>query len=288
MTEERITCPICDVDDTRPFIRHGVKEIVRCNQCGLVYINPRQSADTIADFYAGEYIDSKKIIKEKFDDPRAEMLKREAAFMQQYKNKGRILDVGCASGIFLTHFLDKNWHCDAIEPSRLAAEQARARGINVIEGILENIVINPSQYDLVTVIDTFFLMPYPTQDLLKIHTILKDDGVLAIEIPGFIFRKVRNVGFVSLLINRRWVNMDRKSTHLFYFSEKALINLTKKTGFTKIVALPEQSPMYGSWFTRGLSVLYYYFARFLYFISFQQINIAAKTLYLFKKEKYVQ
>jgi hypothetical protein len=60
---EEVACELCGADNATPVITtrdywHGVAgrfTFVRCNDCGLIYLNPRPTEDTIGHAYPAEY-----------------------------------------------------------------------------------------------------------------------------------------------------------------------------------------------------------------------------------------
>ena len=68
------------------------------------------------------------------DDPRRkEMYKAERGRIEKLKSSGRILDVGCGLGMFLSEFPADRWDKYGVDVSELAINEARSRGIKVNE-----------------------------------------------------------------------------------------------------------------------------------------------------------
>jgi SAM-dependent methyltransferase len=282
---ETISCPICAVDDTRPFLTACCERIVRCQRCGLVYVNPRARSDAVTRFFFEEYIPDEKELNEKFSARRAPALAREAAYIKEFKDAGRILDVGCAGGDFLEHFPARRWEREGIDPSRVAAGAAQKKGIAMSVGLLADVALEPDHYDVISVIDTLFFMAWPLKNLRRIREALHEDGILAVEIPVFAFRMMRNIGPISLIVNGRWFHLDENSPHLFYYSRQTIRKLLKKAGFMVISEVPIPSPSYGPWIYRALMRMYHGLAEALFFLSFKRVNLAAKTLLVCRKTK---
>ncbi len=280
---ESIVCPLCGVDETRRFLKRGPERIVRCRHCGLVYVNPRPVNTAVGDFFENKYIPDDEKLEVYFTVYRAPALRLEAKIIKKYKAQGRILDIGCAGGEFLSHFLDDDWICEGIEPSQLAASKARSLGIKTVTGMLEEVSLEKQHYDVISVIDTLFFMAWPLQNLKKLHKALKDDGIIAVEIPGFAFRMARNIGPLSLIVNRRWIYIDQDSPHLFYLTRRALRHMLEAAGFEVISEYPIPSPAHGSWFYRLMMKIYFVFSVMFFYLTFKQINLAAKTLFISRK-----
>jgi SAM-dependent methyltransferase len=66
------------------------------------------------------------------EDPKREvMYKAERDRIQRFKSSGRILDVGCGLGLFLSKFSPERWDRYGTDISYLAISEARSRGIHV-------------------------------------------------------------------------------------------------------------------------------------------------------------
>ena len=84
-------------DYTSTINKYGLfNRIVSCNKCGLVYMNPRDAAikDLYREVVDEQYLDSK--------DERAATFRKQLWVLDRYaKRGGRLLDIGCYTGIFL-------------------------------------------------------------------------------------------------------------------------------------------------------------------------------------------
>ena len=284
MNMEYISCPICEISESRPFIFGGPKDIVKCKGCGLVYVNPRRSEKEIKAFFQKDYISNNQMLDTIFGTWRRETLIRIAALILKFKKSGKILDIGCAGGEFLENFLPLGgWKCYGLEPSFLAASAAIKKGISIYQGVLEDIDIPDNDFDVITYLDTLYYAPRPLEGIIKLRKILKEDGILVIEVPGYCYRLMRNVGPLGLILNGKWCSLGPPSPHLFFYSQRTLCKLLEKAGFVMIDIRLEQAPKHGSWFAHILNELHFYFSKLVFRISFQKINIAAKTAFIFRK-----
>ena len=62
---------------------------------------------------------------------RKTMYQEERDHIEELKDGGRILDVGCGIGVFLDEFSSEKWQKYGTDISELAIEESRSRGINV-------------------------------------------------------------------------------------------------------------------------------------------------------------
>ena len=279
---EGVNCLLCDQDSTDTLVADDTPaRIVRCKNDGLVYLSPRPTYSRIRAFHH-QFVRQDNL--ELFDSYRRRTLYREARIIQQLKRPGTLLDIGCATGTFLEQFAAPPWRLHGVETSPVGAELASSRaGADVFCGTLSEAVY-PSQYfDVVTILDAFFCFPAPRSDLAEIRRILKDDGLLAIEIPGFRYRKVRDRGLICYLAEGRWSRISPRNPDLYYFSPATLRDLLDNAGFRIRQAIPQQAPTRRNPLMQSMNHLHFGVARGLFAITRGRMSLAAKEMYLAEK-----
>ena len=279
-------CPCCQQKGFNHFIKSNGWQIVRCKNCKLLFVNPRPSEASIKKLFVDEYIETDERVNEDFTSWRQGCLTRESARLKSfYPQGGRLLDIGTASGAFLGKFSDcNNWQAEGLEPSRFAAKLAADRYKTVVyHGFLCEQGFPDESYDIVTSLDTFYFHSNPRTDLAEVYRILKPKGLLAIEIPGLRFRLLKNTGFLSRIIYKVPARLNA-GVHLFYYSRQTLNQMVEQFGFKEVAVYPEQSPVYGSWYTRIGNWFYFQVTALLYKISFGYFNIVPKEFIIYRKE----
>lgn len=282
---ETVDCPICGPFPTSKFLSSNGFQIEQCRQCTLLYVNPRCNPQELAQHFREEYIADDERVQVEFVSYREASLAREAATIKELSPQGgRLLDVGTASGLFLTHFSkEANWKAEGVEPSSFAARYAREQfGLTIHEGFLNDQQFGDAIFDVVTSLDTFPLHPYPNEDLAEMGRILKMGGLLAIEIPGLTFRLLKNTGLISRLLYGEPVRLNA-GIHLFYYSRETLVRLLSLHGFELVMVVPEQAPVYGSAFLRFLNGGFFTMSKMLAHLSFGKINVVPKEFCVFRK-----
>ena len=279
------TCPSCFGTRMEHFIRSNDRDIVKCGDCGLMFVAQRPTTDEIAAFFREEYISSEEMLDVAMINWRKASLQREAAHLERLLPQGgKLLDIGVASGYFAGLFVGKDgWHVEGVEPSNRAAASAAERyGFKVHNGILRDVDLEDASFDAVTTLDTFFFISDPRKDLEKIARILRPGGYFLIEIPGLNFRLMKNTGWMSKLIYGESARLNA-GVHLFYYSHKTLSDLVAQFGFSKVASYPEQAPVRGSWFLRTINHLYFWLTGALYRLTGGRINWASKEFIIFRK-----
>lgn len=279
-------CPACNSSNHPEYLQSNGKTVERCKHCGLLFTNPRPSEDAIAKHFQEEYIEDEQRFENDFISLREGSLLREAERIQAcFPVGGRLLDVGTASGVFLSYFKDKkDWHVEGVEPSRYAARRAAERwSVPVHQGFLREQSFNDASFNVVASLDTFYFHPEPNRDLAEIARLLQPGGVFAVEIPGLNFRILKNTGLISRLIYGVPARLNA-GVHLFFYNRRTLSMMLGKHGFKLIKSWPEQSPVYGSAARRWLNSAYYLTTAALYRLSNGHLNLAPKEFLLYIKK----
>jgi colanic acid biosynthesis glycosyl transferase WcaI len=279
---ESVSCLLCGGTETRVVARGmGRAQLVRCRNDGLVFLAPRPTEPFLREFHSG-FVRSDNL--ELFDGYRREILGREAEAVKAFVPGGSLLDVGCATGTFFDNFPEGRWRLFGVDTSGLGVEQARAnRRAQVFRGTLTEAQFPADFFDVVTILDTIYYTRDPRAELREVRRILKEGGLLAIEIPGLTYTFLREKDPVCWLVDGRPSRGLANSHHLYYFSPKTIRLLLEETGFRLIQMIPEQASLRGGPFHRILNGLHFRAARALYRGTRGRISIAAKELYLARK-----
>jgi SAM-dependent methyltransferase len=238
---ETVPCDLCGATDviaiyTGTAWRQTVPEglaLVQCRHCELVYLNPRPSKEEIASYYPDDYQPYRTAIE---DEPYWLMRRMRQAKLAQRRNiiqeysglkTGKILDVGCATGLFLNEMVKSGWEGYGVEPNSKAAGYARERfGLQVFQGLLSETPFPRESFDVVTFWDVLEHTHSPIEELRRTAEILSPSGLVAINIPNWDSPDRKMFG-------PHWIGYD-PPRHLFAFSRKTLGELLDKTGFSDL------------------------------------------------------
>ncbi|MCI0398878.1 MAG: class I SAM-dependent methyltransferase [Chloroflexi bacterium] len=223
-----ITCNYCQADDTE-VVNHGPDlllgrpgdfHLVRCRQCGLIYQNPQLTLEELPDHYPEGYQPYKKDPENESStlrrlDVQYGLSRRRRQLLRHHPQPGRLLDVGCATGLFLKGMCDQGWTVAGVELSPYAADYARrAFGLDVFTGTLEEANLLAGSFDVVTMWDVLEHVIDPKATLAEVARILKPGGMLAISLPNPSCLEAR-------LFGASWVGWDRPR-HLHLFTPEVL------------------------------------------------------------------
>lgn len=235
---ETTPCLLCGETAHAPLMRTcdrlcrlpGKFELVRCVACGLVYLSPRPTVESIGRYYPDGY---DPFITTRLEDlpllkrlsVRYGLLKR-CRLVGSYRQSGRLLDVGCATGLFLTEMRRRpGWQVMGVEPGASAAEFARATyGLDVYSGDLPSARYPDAFFDVVTMWDVLEHLHAPVSVLGEVRRILRDDGLLILRTPSL-------DSFDARLFGPYWAGLD-SPRHLALYSRCTAGRLLERAGFS--------------------------------------------------------
>lgn len=232
---EKVDCNLCGADDTVPVAEIDGLHIVRCRQCGLLYVNPRYREDLLQEIYTERYYDHDGILNGLeffgYDNYIADEENIKITFAKRlktiegYVSNGRLLDIGCATGFFLALAREKGWEVIGTEVSQFSARYAREKlGLDVRLGSLKTLGFASGAFDVVTIWDVIEHVTDPMAELQEIHRTLRDDGLLSIITPDA-------GSLVARFLGKRWEEFRRVREHVYFFSRRTMAEMLRRAGF---------------------------------------------------------
>ena len=192
-------------------------QIVRCNSCSLVYLNPMPIlAELYEDVVDESYIRTKKQLLLTSEKCIQDILK--------FKQGGSLLDIGCSIGVFLDA-ASKYFYVEGVETSRWAYNEAIKRH-KVYNKPLSELNLKKT-YDIVTLFGVIEHFENPTKELLSVYNILKPGGLLIIYTGDV-------SAWLPRLLGKKWWWFQ--GMHTFYFSKATCQSLLEKCGFEVVKA----------------------------------------------------
>lgn len=212
--------------------------VVRCTQCGFVYMDPRPDLSELKTIYPPNYYSFNQERLRQQANPNSLLSKARYA---GFKNKVRksislckphegpftVLDIGCGDGHLLN--LYKNEFNDSVEThgadfSVQAVVLASAQGHKTYHGRFEEVRLPTEYFDLVVASHVIEHVPDPRAFTEKVFQILKPGGVFWFETP--------NIGTVDA----KWFEKEHWGAYHFprhwcFFSVATIKRLAELTNF---------------------------------------------------------
>jgi SAM-dependent methyltransferase len=238
-SDDSLECLLCMGSELEILSEYAGKQLQRCCDCGVSFVIPQPGlADLITHFEDGG-LPGCEDLASKFEINRERVLTRVACYIRSRKKGGRMLDVGCATGLFLADFSrNGSWQTWGAELSPWAAEKARARGIRVHEGELCGAGFATDWFDVITVLDVLYYFRDPQSQLAECRRALKPDGLLVVELPLGDSRIWRTSDGLGRILSRTWRPLLATSDHLFYYNPRSIARLLQRSGFKVEAILP--------------------------------------------------
>lgn len=231
-------CPFCNITYYQIFFKREKDTILRCKNCGLIYIYPQPSENEIKEFYNSPnyyksndfiYTGYKNYVEDKINIENT--AKKRLRWIQSYIKKGKILDIGCGGGFFLNIAKNHGWSCYGVEISKHILQYASNElQLKEIISSLKEANFPEEFFDVITMWDVIEHLKYLKEELLEINRVLKKNGLLVIITP--------NAGsIIAKITGKKWVLFNRKD-HLLFFTPHTLINILNKIGFKVVKYTP--------------------------------------------------
>lgn len=223
-------CNICGNLNADFWAKKNSFEIYKCNQCDAIFVGGKYDVSKIysEDYFSGAksgfgYVD--------YDRDKAPMVKTFDYFLTVIEKfcpeKGKLLDVGAASGFFLKIAQKRGWNVNGVEISEFAASKAREKELDVITGAIEDLQNCGECFNVITMWDVIEHMPDFASTLDATNKLLENGGIIAINTPD-------SGSFVAKMLGKSW-HLLTPPEHLVIFNQKNLSDLLKKKGFKILV-----------------------------------------------------
>jgi len=231
-----VDCPVCSENDYKvlypdtlgknppifgykwvPEIRKMYRT-VRCNSCGHVYCSPR--LEDMYKYYQ-DVIDEDYLKNEAL---RTQTAKHVLPTIRRFVPSGRLLDVGCSTGDFLSVARDF-YDVEGLELSDWALEIAKKRGLTIHKKKLSEMTGTGCLYDIITMWGVIEHLEYPLIEMQNVNHLLNKGGIAC-------FWTGNIDSIYAKLFGRNWWYI--LGQHIQLFSKRSLDRLMHDTGFERL------------------------------------------------------
>ena len=238
---EQVVCPLCEADqprqkyrvDTRrvqlsslwvdgqEIILDEIETIVECQQCGLVYVNPRLVEMPGVATYNTE-LESAYFETTRPGRRRAfERLLVQIPKWLEYPPR-TLLDFGCGDGLLIEVARQTAIEAAGLEVSPALVSDLRGRFGDqaVIDGNHATLPVN--YFDIVTMTNVLEHLRQPVDVLVQAVSALKPGGLVLVHVPNL-------AGLPARIQKARWRQIEPYA-HFTYFTPRTLAAMLKKAG----------------------------------------------------------
>ncbi len=214
-------CITCNSKETSFWFTKNKANVHRCKNCRLIFVYPipEATSEIYSDNYFCGATDGFGYINYEQDKiAGANVFTKYLSFIFQYRpQKGRLLDVGSATGAFVQAANEANWEAIGVEISDYAASEGRKKGLDIRTGIIETCGFDENSFDVITMLDVFEHLPNPVETLSHIKKLLRPGGLFVINIPDAGSAYARIMG-------KRWpLIIPPEHIHLFNINNLEMI-----------------------------------------------------------------
>jgi 2-polyprenyl-3-methyl-5-hydroxy-6-metoxy-1,4-benzoquinol methylase len=230
-----VSCPVCRSGDTLSlFDTHdrllplpGIYRFVRCDDCGLTYVDPAPTWAQRAPHYALAYRGYHRLETEPSALQRSGMragLARRHRLVTAHVAGGRLLDVGCGGGDYLGWVAQQpGWQAVGLERTPGIARAAMSCfRVPVVLGDIEQAGFAAGSFDAVTLWAVLEHVPDPVRSLAECARMLRPGGVLVV-------RTLAAEAWAARFFGACWVGYDAPRV-LSVFTRRALHRALNRAG----------------------------------------------------------
>lgn len=232
-------CPICAGQGLHPVIRKDGWTVFRCAACTNGFLARPASAEALpgaADWFQ-RVPEARGILRRRWRavgnawkaliygrDFEVRKLRR----VLRWREGGRLLDIGCAKGEFLS-VAQRHFEVQGVEVSLTALERARATlGARVFAGDVLEARFPGETFDVITLFSTVEHLAEPVAVLRECRRLLRDGGILVVKTPNF------------SSLNRRFLRGGwsgyKLPEHRFFFTPGGIRRLFARAGLEPLPA----------------------------------------------------
>jgi SAM-dependent methyltransferase len=245
---ESVSCAMCGVAGS-PLYRRDPFGVVRCADCGLVFVSPRLTPEALqrlydepAYFEGGVYKAGVYGAQSRWSPAmvlqRMWMAGRLRAITRLRPAPARLLEIGSGYGLFLDVAREAGYRVRGVELSRTGAEHAITQfGLDIFQGQLSD--SPPAVADVICFWDTLEHVPDPLAFLGEVRARLAPGGIVALSVP--------NVASLPARVTRsRWWTL-KPEQHIWHLSPATLRVLAARAGLeiSTVVTSPLRRPNAG-------------------------------------------
>ena len=218
-------CVICNGKNLEVWAKLDYLEAKKCKDCGMISINPHLNDEGLTKVYQDYFFH--RLDEQELFEKRKIMYKIDHDWITKFINHGKMLDVGCSGGQFLSVFDPKKWKRQGVEIDKDAAEFAKTEyDIPVSIGYFPEISFE-EKFDLIVIRGVIEHFSDPISVLKKCSEVLKPNG--------FLFITATPVGnsFAFDVYREKW-HLFTPLAHIHFFTVDLLSQVLKTFGMSLI------------------------------------------------------
>lgn len=203
------SCPACGAANPRELWSRHFRgrdwALVRCGRCALHFTSPTPTDDDLRRFYEGDY---HAPLRDGDGTDRAfgAKYRRYATLLRSHLERGRVVDIGCSTGLLVRTLRDHGYDAMGIELNASSAAWGRERyGITIHTEPIERCGFAPGSLDAILLTDVLEHMRHPGDFLASAARFLRIGGTALVTFPDIASLESRYRRALSILTGRPWM-----------------------------------------------------------------------------------
>jgi SAM-dependent methyltransferase len=209
-----LDCDLCGANQAEILaVKHDLPYL-RCTQCGFVYSDStefdfaafnKDIIEDLRDVHVG------KLVSRRHSKAYAALLKE----FEPYRKTGRLLEIGCSTGSFLSHARSARWQEFGVEPVESSARHGIEQlGLNIHVGTLETAACEANSFDVAYSNAVIEHLQHPADVINEAFKVLRPGGL-------FYADTVNLDSYTWRFLGPRWKLFDPRM-HLSLFTPDTL------------------------------------------------------------------
>jgi SAM-dependent methyltransferase len=206
----------------------------------MLFLRVQPVGESLARMYSAEYF-AQDFRCGRSDAPSTD----EAAFraendglldrFERWRGSGRLLEVGCATGLLLKRAGERGWQATGVELSPEAVAHARALGLTVHQGTLADAALPNDAFDVAYMGDVLEHVPDCRATLAEVVRVLAPGGHAIVRGPITTHSLARRLGLALYGALGREIVLREPPYHLWEFRPASLRRLAVRVGLEVVV-----------------------------------------------------
>lgn len=147
-----------------------------------------------------------------------------------FPRKGKLLDIGTNTGLFVKLAIDSGWQAEGLEPNRWAVKYAREKyGIKIIAKPFEDNIFPRDSFAVITMWDVIEHFTDPVAEMKRVYRYLRPGGLFA-------FSTIDPKSSLAKIMGTKWPWY--MEMHKVFFPVSAARHYLRSAGFQKIIFRP--------------------------------------------------
>jgi 2-polyprenyl-3-methyl-5-hydroxy-6-metoxy-1,4-benzoquinol methylase len=240
-------CLVCHSTNAAERYRITRFQVMGCRDCAQIFLHPLPSEAEIVELFRQLYTSGEGSVPElkdyyqftyhdEPDNPLVQQYERHLELIERHHAPGRLLDLGCGTGLFLAVARRRGWEPFGVDESREATDWARDHfGLDPWVGSFESFAGEGRSFDVITGWDVIEHSRDPVALLEVARECLAPGGFVALSTPnqrsildavaGAVYRLTG--GRVTAALEKFYIEQ-----HFLYFTPETLADAARRAGLS--------------------------------------------------------